>query len=87
MVLHVLVDLRIVEVSNVYVHLIGSTEELPCRRLSVGCQPNLEMVIVQFTPHHAVHGIIAMAPLDISPKQILYFFLVSSGLESKNAAQ
>ncbi len=40
---HALVDLRIVEVSNAYVYLIGSTEELSYRRLRVGCQPNPEM--------------------------------------------
>ena len=35
-VLYALVDLRIVEVSNVHVHLIGSTEEFPNCRLWVG---------------------------------------------------
>ncbi len=42
MALHALVDLRIVEVSNAYVHLVGSTEELPYRRLWVGGQPSPE---------------------------------------------
>ncbi len=42
-VLRALVDLRKVEVSNTHVHLVGSTEELPCCRLWVGCQPNPEM--------------------------------------------
>ncbi len=41
--LHTLVDLRIIEVSNAHVHLVGSTEELPYCRLWVGCQPYPEM--------------------------------------------
>ncbi len=42
-VLYALVDLRIVEVGNAHVHLVGSTKEFSYCRLWVGCEPNPEM--------------------------------------------
>jgi hypothetical protein len=39
-----LVDLRVVEVRNAQVNLVGSTEDPSYRRFRVGCQPSPEMV-------------------------------------------
>ena len=38
-----LVDLRVIEVGNAQVDLVGSTEESSYRRFRIGCQPSPEM--------------------------------------------
>ena len=38
-----LVDLRVIEVRNAQVNLVGSTEESSYRRFGIGCQPSPEM--------------------------------------------
>lgn len=39
-----LVDLRIIEVRDAQVNLVGSTEEPSYRRFRVGCEPSPEMM-------------------------------------------